>query len=192
MKSALSLTILLVTLCISSAVAQRPATAEPYDVDDAYKIYSVLLPNEESFAFAKGTLVIQEETMSKPLPAGCVTQEAANKFKDAIADFERVNGKQWILQPHFEIGKPYQLARQATIMQSFKVLGDWKGFDKRYPGSGGFIVVSAVGFNSDKTQAFVYTGSNCGLSCGRWSFHLLEKVEGKWKEVPGVTCVTFS
>jgi hypothetical protein len=68
----------------------------------------------------------------------------------------------------------------------------WDGFYKRYLDSGGFIIVSPVGFNPDKTQAIVYSGSSCGSLCGRWSFHLLEKVAGKWREAPGVTCFSVS
>jgi len=43
----------------------------------------------------------------------------------------------------------------------------WDGFYKRFQDSGGFIIVSAVGFNADKTQAIVYSGSSCGMLCGR-------------------------
>jgi hypothetical protein len=30
--------------------------------------------------------------------------------------------------------------------------------------------------------------SSCGGLCGSWRFHLLEKVHGNWKEVPGDIC----
>ena len=53
-------------------------------------------------------------------------------------------------------------------------------------------MMSAVGFNEDKTLAVVYSGSTCGGECGRWSLHLFEKIDGKWKSLPGVTCVTVS
>ena len=52
--------------------------------------------------------------------------------------------------------------------------------------------MSAVGFNKETTLAVVYTGSSCGGLCGSWSFHLLEKTDGKWKEAPGVTCSMVS
>ena len=78
-----------------------------------------------------------------------------------------------------------------TIETLFKRDG-WDAFYKRYPGSGGYVIVSAVGFNRGKSQAIVYTGSVCGNLCGRWSFHLLEKVDGNWKQATGVTCVSVS
>ena len=34
-------------------------------------------------------------------------------------------------------------------------------FFRRYPDSGGYIIVSAVGFNKEMTRAIVYTGSSC-------------------------------
>jgi hypothetical protein len=52
--------------------------------------------------------------------------------------------------------------------------------------------MSAVGLNQEKTRAVVYTGSSCGGLCGRWSFHLLDKLDGNWKTVPGVTCSAVS
>ena len=170
----------------------EPATAKTYDVQDAYRIYSLLLPQEESYGFAKGTLVIQEETVSKTLPARpCVTPEAATRFKDVIADYERLNKTQWLLQRQFQVDKPYEVVSSDTINVLFKD-GDWEGFFKRYPESGGYIVMSAVGFDKEKTRAMVYTGSSCGGLCGSWRFHLLEKIHGRWKEAPGVNCNTVS
>ncbi len=183
-------TIAVLVLFVAAAIAQQSATA-PYNLGDAYEVYSVVLPHEESYEFAKGTLVIQQETMPKAGIESCLTPEAANRFKDAIADYERVNRKAWILQRQFEIEKNYELVTAETIKVVFKE-GSWDAFYKRYPGSGGYLTVSAVGFNENKTLAVVQAGSSCGGLCGRWGFHLLEKMDGKWRPVPGVTCVTMS
>ena len=177
--------------CMCAVVAEESGERQAYDVDEAYAVYSVLLPQEESFAFATGTLVIHEETVPNTDAGACLTKEAAKKFKDAVTNFARVNRKNWALQRHFEIKKPYDLVSEDTI-RAVLVEGDWDNFYKRYSGSGGYITFSAVGFNPDKTQAIVYSGSQCGNLCGRWSFHLLEKVGGKWKQANGVTCETVS
>jgi len=179
---------------LSAAAGQESAAAKPYDVDEAYRVYSVLLPHEESYGFAKGTVVIQQETVSDQHAAGaCLTAEAAEKFKDAISDFDRADGKPLILQRQFALQKPYQLVSSAAIKLSFKEQGaDWDGFYKSHPGSGGFLVLSAVGFNKDKTLAIVYVGSACGNLGGRWGFHLLEKVGGMWQRAPGISCITVS
>ena len=185
----------LVAACLCwSAIApgQTSIAAKTYDVKDAYQIYSLLLPHEESYNFAKGTLIIQEETESKrDVSEPCVTPEAASRFKDAIADYKRVNKKQWLLQRQFQIEKPYEIVSSETIGIVLRS-GDWDGFLKRYPESGGYIIMSAVGFNREKTLAVVYAGSSCGGLCGSWRFHLLAKIDGNWKEVPGVTCSMVS
>ena len=51
-----------------------------------------------------------------------------------------------------------------------------------YRDSGGFMVVSAVGFNASKERAMVYMSHSCGLLCGGGSYHLLEQVDGAWRE----------
>jgi hypothetical protein len=120
-----------------------------------------------------------------------VTPEAASRFKDAIADYKRLNKKPWLLQRQFQIEKPYEIVSSDAIGVLFKDSG-WDSFYKRYPDSGGYVIMSAVGFNKEKTRAVVYTGSACGGLCGLWRFHLLEKIDGNWKEVPGVSCSMVS
>src|SRR5262249_52281074 len=107
-----------------SCLAESPqdsTEAKVYEDDDAYDVYSVLLPHEESFEFAKGTLVIQQETASEPDNASepCVTADAALRFKEAIADYNRVNRRQWLLQRRFHIDKPYQILSSDTILRVF-------------------------------------------------------------------------
>jgi hypothetical protein len=174
-----------------SSFAQDLSSARPYDIAEAYQIYSLLLPHEESYGFGKGTLVIQEDTVSHTLETVCFDPNSASRFKDALADYSYVQKRAWLLQRRFQIEKPYELD---TVNLLFKERGadGWRDFYKRYPDSGGFIIQSPVGFNKAKTLAVVYTGSSCGGLCGLWRFHLLEKANGKWKEVPGVTCITVS
>jgi len=174
---------------MSAAMAQRPNATEPYDVNEAYEIYNVLLHHDQHYALAKRMVIIQEETVSGvrhegPLP--CLTNEASEEFKDAIADYEQVNTRRWVLQRKFTIEKPYELVSSDTIRILFEASKDGTiDFAKRYPDSGSYVfVMSAVGFNEDKTKAIVYSGSHCPGTCGTWSIHLMQKVDGKWKEVP--------
>ena len=176
----------------SLAIAQQATAPEPYDVAEAYQVYSVLLTDEESAGSGNGTFVIQQETVTKTQPPEpCLTPEAATKFKDAVADYDRFNSKPWLLQRQFQIAKPYELRSSQSMTALFKQ-DDWDGFYKRYPKSAGYITLSAVGFNQDKTRAIVFSGAACGNLCGDWSWHILEKIDGKWKEVPGVICSTVS
>jgi hypothetical protein len=192
MRTQAVLAVILFFLNTANVAAQNSTATEYYGVDEAYRVYNVLLPHEESVGFAKGTLVIREETVSKPeAPEPCLTAEAANKFKDAIADYKHVNSKPWLLQRQFQLEKPYEIVSTNTIEILFKKDG-WNAFYRRYPDSGGYIILSAVGFNQEQTQAIVYTGSSCGGLCGRWSLHLMEKIGGKWTQAPGVSCITVS
>jgi hypothetical protein len=190
-KRTLNLSLAVVVLCISTASAQDPSLPKPYESTDAYQIYSLLLPQEESYGFAKSTLIIQQETASHAAVNGaCLSSEVASRFKGAISDYQRLQKTKWLLQRQFNIEKPYEIVNSDTIVLVLK--SEWDAYYDRYPRSGGYIFMSAVGFNKNKTLAIVYTGSICGGLCGRAQFHLLEKVRDHWKEVPAVTCVTVS
>jgi hypothetical protein len=188
--------------CVSVALAQVPDAANPqdppagpYNVDEAYQVYNLILPNEE--VYGGSTLVIKEETVPevhsddpREFPSGpedCVDPPVAERFNDAIVDYNHLNQQRWSLQRNFQLTRPYEIVSSDTLKVVFEH-GGWDAFHKRYPGSGGFLIMSAVGFNKDKTRAIVYTGASCGSLCGSWSFHLLEKVDGSWKQVPGVLC----
>ena len=72
----LSFVLIVPVLGIVTAMPQEPSAAQPYEEPDAYQIYSLLLPQEESYGFAKGTLIIQEETVaSEAVVAACLDPE---------------------------------------------------------------------------------------------------------------------
>lgn len=87
------LIVFLLSVGVSANAQKRLAVAQRYDDADAYEIYSLLLPDEESYAFAKETLLIQESTVSEDMyPVGpCLKLEDAKEFKGAIADYSRIN-----------------------------------------------------------------------------------------------------
>ena len=189
------LSAMILAVCVPGIFAQAPVAAEPYDVAEAYRVYSVLIPEEQSYRFAKGTLIFQQETVSdQKASTACLSKEAADEFKEAIADFDQVNSKQWLLQRELEIDKPYELVSSGMIKALIQTEQgpNWNDFYNRYPDSGGYFIFSAVGFNKEKTLAIVYSGSGCGGLCGMGAFHLLEKQKGEWKVVPGVSCITVS
>jgi hypothetical protein len=182
----ISFVLIVPVLGVVTAMPQEPSAAQPYEEPEAYQIYSLLLPQEESHGFAKGTLVIQEETVGSAAVGGaCLSPEVSRRFKDAASDYERVRTKRWFLQRQFKIEKSYEIADSKTIAHL-------EASDQPRPRSGGHIFMSPVGFNRQKTLAIVYTGSICGGLCGSSRFYLFEKVKGQWKEVPVATCVTAS
>jgi hypothetical protein len=171
-------------------IAQNSSAAERDD-QDIYDIYSLVLPSEQSYRFAKGALVIRQETLAEvKLDDSCLAPEAAREFKDAIEDYKRQT-KTVLLQRRFTIDKPYELVDSETIGTLIKD-HNWDEFYKRYPDSGGILMISAVGFNQRRTLAIVYTWSACRDLCGSGSFVLLKKINGKWKPASGVRCSVAS
>ena len=186
-------------------LGQESSLPQPYTSKEAYEIYDLLIPREETYCTK--TRVIQQETIQIESGAmdldSCVSSLVAPEFQDVIADFKAANSKRWLLQRQFELDRQYELVSSETIEATFKMseqdkagndpIGDgWRRFYERYSGSGGYVVLSAVGFNKDKTRAVVYSGAGCGPLCGAWSFHLFKKVNGKWTPTPGIMCYTES
>jgi hypothetical protein len=121
---------------VVTAISQEPSAAQPYESPDAYKIYSLLLPHEESYGFANGGLIIQQETEAEypPVEGACLSSDVAKRFKDAISDYRRVRETTWLLQRRFEIEKPYEIVtrdRIALVLKSERDLNI-----ERYPSSG--------------------------------------------------------
>ena len=108
-----------------------------------------------------------------------MTESAAKRFAGALVAFNRLQQTKWLLQPRFQLDKPYKLIGPEVI----RTLPS-----QPESTAASYVEMSTVGFNQDRTRAVVFMGSPCGGLCGSWSYHLLEKVQGKWKEVPGVNC----
>ena len=153
--------------------------APTYEDEEAYEVYSAILPLEWPLreAHAK-SLIIQKETKGYEM---CLRpeKEGQEKIGPAISDYVRLNAKPSLLQPRIKVGVPYQLIVADELESALQTTG-WEGFHQRYPDSRGWIELSAVGFNANKTVAVVYMGHHCGPLCGGGSFHVLEKKDGKW------------
>ena len=173
---------LIVLLSVASLVAQQSPAAQPYDDADAYRVYSLLLPHEESYGFAEETLMIQENTVDEDISGACLTQVDAAKFKGVIAGYRRIYKEKWVLQRRFELGKLYRLVAPTAI----------SALPDRPQSAVSYVRMSPVGFNRKKTQAVVFVESSCGGLCGHSQFHFLQKSHGKWSEIPVAMCVVNS
>ena len=163
----------------------RDAPAEAYRVPEAYEIYSQLLTGSRSQSEARPQkLIILHETVA---PADmCLKPEGDSVpvLAPVIADFVGKNNRPWLLQEMFTMPRSYEFVSSAELDKFFeKGAGGWKQFYERYPDSGGYLQVSAVGFNAEKTIAVVYTAHGCGGLCGGGGFSVLEKKDGKWQEM---------
>lgn len=184
---------MLLSILLMSAFLTAPSQSSPgkYDEAEAYEVYAVILSSEYRFKNAK-QLVIRRETDSYEM---CLkpNQEFQERLSPAIAAYVELNKKEWLLQPKLQIDRFYQLVGKDRVKMIFDQ-GSWEAYYGAYPQSEGFIQFSAVGFNRDQTIAVVYMGYGCGGLCGRGEFHVLEKVNGKWKPFKweGESCAWMS
>ena len=142
---------------------------EVYDVAEAYEVYSTILPSEWPWRVAHAKkLRISSETV----PYTNCLRVGDEKDKDvdlAIANYLQLNKEARLLKRAFRIDLPYELTSEGDL--SLQQDRD----------TGGLIVVSAVGFNADKTVAVVYMGHYCGLLCGGGAIRVMLKSHGRWQ-----------
>lgn len=157
--------------------------------DEEYAVYSALIKYMSEDAGTKRLLVIEEQTS----PWVGFPEDDPDKFyrelkesapalsAEVIDDFRARNKGEHTLARRFDIGREYVLVGEKELNKIFKEAGGgWKAFYKKYPGAGGYLVLSRVGFNADRTQALVYQGHSCGGLCGAGSHMLLNKKNGAW------------
>lgn len=152
---------------------------QPYEDADAYEVYAAILPSDWMWSVNKAKkLVIQSKASAFKM---CVTPkgESIEILKDAISAYVELSKKSWLLQRRFSLEKPYELITSEELKSTFEH-GSWEKFYERYPNSGGYLDLSPVGFNKEKTVAIVYMGHNCGNLCGGGTFYVLQKKDGKW------------
>jgi hypothetical protein len=179
-------------LVLASANAQEPVSSDPRPIEEeeAYAVYAVVLRNEHWKAY-----VVQAES---DLMQPCVSSGAEfDRWRDVVEDFLFENEERRLLLPRPPLVEPYRIVPAAAIASSLHELegppdvtagahswqGPWSGFYERFPRSGGYTKLSAVGFDSAKQRAMVYVAHYCGMLCGGGKNHLLEKQGGVWREV---------
>lgn len=162
-------------------IPESPGKVDAYIDAEAYAVYTSILPTLRPPKDAKADhLVIRRETRAYQT---CLQPEKEWEplLKPAIDDYLRLNNNAWSLQPLFRLDIPIELLPQEQIERIMRIgVHCWEEFYRRYPRSGGWIELSAVGFNADKTVAIVYAGWHCHNLCGGGKFHVLQKVDGKW------------
>jgi hypothetical protein len=166
------------------------------DDSESYAVYRALLPAEWTVRIAHAkTLVFQQETT---IYQRCMPSDAEVNavWQPVVENFRTANATARILLPRFDLGIPYTLASSSEIQAALSLVSNdpWVGFFKRYPDSGGYMMVSAVGFDTLTSRAIAYMAHRCGLLCGGGRYHFLEKINGVWRETknPGVRICSWS
>jgi len=157
----------------------QPELVAPYENTDAYDVYEAILSKAAS---ETSPLLISADTR----PSGmCLEPEGEWKrvLMPAIVDYNKQNEKTYSLQPKFRTKGQYALLTKQEIYARFK-----------HPGEGGWVELSAVGFNRERTIAVLWVSRGCPGLCGSGRFHVLHKKNGKWKplERKGTSCIITS
>ena len=185
-----------------AATEQFVSEPSPVITDpEAYAVYAAVLPHSVLQENHPEPIAIQLETF--PGPTDCPrTELITDEWRAAVDDYRKQNAKTKFIRPGFSLGKAYSLIPWAELRQMLtdegylspdtppsNALGP-RVFS-RFPG-GAVVVLSAVGFNPDRTRAMVSVRRNCILKDGRVGceeIHTvgLRKKNGRW-DPSGIGC----
>ena len=162
--------------------------------DEEYAVYSALI--QSLYASGAKVLVIDN------FVAGCVPVgnnaegerawlQSLDKLPTklpklstkTVADFKSKSRTCRNLEGKLTLPTKYILISQTerrAIFSNANVNKSWQSFQQKYPGANGYINLSNIGFNEDRSQALVDTFRKCGDKCGGERMVLLTKVNGKW------------
>lgn len=167
---------------------------ETYSDPEAYAVYSALLSsNGTTVKPSAQYLVIQQQTTAAE-SQGCLPdgKEFRGSWEDVLKDYLDRNQSPRVLSRSFWIDRPYKLITRGELSDAFRgeasrglkssaSLSDrWKNYYRRFPSSPGYTVLSAVGFNGERTEALVYIAVHCGPLCGTGRYVFFVKRDGKW------------
>jgi hypothetical protein len=169
----------------------------PIDDPEAYAVYASVLRTDAWIKQTGGkTIVVQQEAGTH---WECISPEEqlATEWRLVFENFKAENAGPRTLLEGFPLGVSYVVASSSSVAAVFDTVSTdpWAAFYQRYPESGGIVTMSAVGFDRTKRRAIAYVSRTYGLLGGSGRHHLLEKVDGSWREtqVAGlVTCAWVS
>jgi hypothetical protein len=144
------------------ATASRAPKSRAYQDNEAYRVYQAVLPKVEAMRTLSRPL-IQLETQSLEPMTDCSPSGQWNELlSPALKDYRSVNQHVWRLQPKLTLDRSYELVPATDLLQFYL--------------KSNHLVVSAVGFNRQRTTAVVYIADR---TSGR--FYALRKPRGVWE-----------
>jgi hypothetical protein len=151
-----------VCLLFGSPSAQGTAPTPITDLD-MYAVYASLLPNEwlVSVGRAKKLVIVDEVGGGLPscLPSGPPMQ---TDWKPVLEDYVAANRERHVLLNGQPLGIPYEALPPSEAREAVPRLSFSRGLPastSKYPDSGGgFLYLSAVGFDAARSKAMVLSG----------------------------------
>ncbi len=167
---------------------------------DTYAIYSLLTPGPLLRGQQSGTQrwAIAAETVNfddmnpridprgalKPPPGG------EKQFHEAVEAFLGGKYQRYRLQPELHLDRPYDLLSPKQV-SDLRVAKSSPAPDSRlrsrYAAYPGVTFFSGVYFDAHRDTALVYRNDWCGSLCGQAQWIYLEKHNGHWKRMSGIT-----
>lgn len=100
--------------------------------------------------------------------------------KETVNNYLERNASPSQLKPDMQLGVEYVLLSAEEQQSIFNQPDGWGAFYEKYPDSGGYTVLSRVGFNDTLDQALIYVANVGGPLMGAGNYYLLEKKDGEW------------
>jgi hypothetical protein len=178
--------ILLLCVLALAAAEQRRTESELAAVVSAY-LSDGILQDAHDWGSGRSVLVVLQREAQVP---GMRRWRWLSPFDNRL----KFNGSSVVTRSSFSLSNALPSRLQITLqlpagvtsaVVSRKELERGAGtdeFQKRFPNSLGYVVVSQAGFNFNKSEAIFYIDHFCGL-CGGGRYVLMRKTEGTWKVV---------
>ena len=172
---------------LSGTAARGQSGSDAGVSDEEYEIYSAAIKQYYVKSDTK-LLVIEDRTFRYDFSDN--EEPWKDKYKgltidrSTIEDYEARNVRPSLLnKTSFKLQVKFNLISDLDLKAIFHGTWgelEWIAYYRRFPESSGFIMLSRIGFNTERTQALLYLGSRCGPGCGDIHFLLLEKTTGTW------------
>lgn len=101
--------------------------------------------------------------------------------RETVNNYLERNSSPSQLKPDMQLGVEYVLLSAEEQRSIFDQPDGWGSFYEKYPDSGGYTVLSRVGFNDTLDQALIYVANVAGPLMGAGNYYLLEKKDGEWR-----------
>jgi hypothetical protein len=156
---------------------------------EAYAVYAAhLVGAKPDRRVPSAPLIIQSATENWDRP-DCIREPIKKEWQEVVADYRRKNARVWTIQDRLRLDTPYEFVSKEALLATLGKQSNWPAFDRLHPGSGGYLVFSAIGFNADRTRAMLQSTYTCGPKCANGGYSFLEKSDGRWTRTqPMSTC----
>ena len=173
------------------------ARAESRDSAETYAVYSAILmipplshlDQSKRYGIVETTLTAHDRIGAPHRACSAIPQVSSESLAQIDSDFEQHKNTAVRLKRAFSLPKPYVLltSKQAEEFEerqgSPKMETDPPSLPPDpFPGIQDLVRVSDVYFDGAHRTAMVYVSAWCGLLCGLWGWHVLQKnSRGDWE-----------